>query len=63
VSTVDRVRRWLYRVAAHQEGATAAEYALILALVAVVLISSLSALGAALNEKIRAIIDRIANAW
>jgi len=42
-----------------QEGATTAEYALVLTLVVVILISTLSALGAALNVKLRAIIDQI----
>ncbi|MCL4426522.1 MAG: Flp family type IVb pilin [Firmicutes bacterium] len=43
-------------------GATTAEYALVLALVVVILISSLTALGNALNQKIKMIIDQITNA-
>jgi Flp pilus assembly pilin Flp len=51
------VRYYLWR--ARQEGATTAEYALVLTLIVIVLISTLSALGAALNEKLRDIIDQI----
>jgi len=42
-----------------EKGATTAEYALILTLVVIILISTLSALGAALNQKLRLIIDQI----
>lgn len=42
-----------------EKGATTAEYALILTLVVIILISTLSALGSALNTKLRAIIDQI----
>ena len=41
------------------DGATTAEYALILTLVVIMLISTLSALGTALNTKLRTIIDQI----
>jgi Flp pilus assembly pilin Flp len=44
---------------ARSDGATAAEYALVLTLVVVILISSLSALGTALNAKLHAIIEQI----
>ncbi len=40
-------------------GVTTAEYALLLALVVVVLISSLSALGATLQDKLQGIIDTL----
>jgi pilus assembly protein Flp/PilA len=56
------MRRLLARaflLLASEEGATAAEYALVLTLVVVILISSLSALGTALNTKLQAIIDQI----
>jgi pilus assembly protein Flp/PilA len=43
-------------------GASSAEYALILALVVISLITTLSALGAALNDKLREIVEQIANA-
>ncbi|MDP2857598.1 MAG: Flp family type IVb pilin [Bacillota bacterium] len=44
---------------ARQEGVTTAEYALVLTLVVIILISTLSALGTALNAKLRGIIDQI----
>ncbi len=44
---------------ARQDGATTAEYALVLTLVVIILISTLSALGNALNSKLRSIIDQI----
>ena len=47
-----RVSRW-------KRGATAAEYALILALVAVILIGSLTRLGQALTNQLEDIIDKI----
>jgi Flp pilus assembly pilin Flp len=40
-----------------ERGVTTAEYALLLALVVIVLISSLSALGATLQDKLQSIID------
>ncbi len=49
-------------IARNERGATSAEYALVLALVVVTLISTLTALGAALNDKLRSIIDQISNA-
>jgi Flp pilus assembly pilin Flp len=45
-----------------QRGATAAEYALILALVAVMLIGSLTRLGQALTNQLEGIIDKISGA-
>ncbi len=45
-----------------RDGAASTEYALLLALVVVVLISSLSALGAELNNKLNAIILQIRGA-
>ncbi|MEW6523097.1 MAG: Flp family type IVb pilin [Bacillota bacterium] len=42
-----------------RRGATTAEYALILALVVVVLITTLNSLGSVLNEKLRLIIDQL----
>jgi len=45
-----------------EKGATVAEYALILALVVVVLIATLSRLGAVLNERLLDIIAEISNA-
>ncbi|MCL6449674.1 MAG: Flp family type IVb pilin [Acetobacteraceae bacterium] len=48
--------------AASPEGATTTEYALLLALVVVVLIGTLSALGSVLNEKLQEIIDEISHA-
>lgn len=50
------------RVVRSEEGATITEYALLLALVVVVLISTLSALGAALNSKLLDIISQIQGA-
>ncbi len=46
----------------NERGATSAEYALILALVVITLITTLSALGATLNAKLTSIIDQISNA-
>jgi len=46
----------------NQNGATVAEYALVLALVVVALITTLSGLGDALGTKIRELTDRIRNA-
>lgn len=55
--------RWLRRCPDDPEGgATTTEYALLLALVVVVLIGTLTSLGAALNDKLRDIIDQITNA-
>lgn len=42
-----------------QRGVTTAEYALLLALVVIVLISSLTSLGATLQERLQAIIDTL----
>ena len=60
-----RLRR-LGRTVAHrlagQRGASTAEYALILTLVVVILISTLSTLGAVLDEKLRDIILQIQGA-
>ncbi|HLS88463.1 MAG TPA: Flp family type IVb pilin [Sphingobacteriaceae bacterium] len=58
-------RYWLYRlglVLRDARGATTAEYALLLALVVIVLIGTLGALGQALDVKINGIIDDIGNA-
>lgn len=43
----------------NHRGVTTAEYALLLALVVVVLISSLTTLGATLQDKLQAIIDTL----
>jgi len=53
--TVKRALSWM----TSEHGATTAEYALILTLVVIILISTLSALGSALQIKLRAIIDQI----
>jgi Flp pilus assembly pilin Flp len=55
LATLRRVFRW----ASSEGGATTAEYALILTLVVIMLISSLSSLGVALQTKLRAIIEQI----
>ena len=47
------------RVRLDQRGVTTAEYALLLALVVVVLIGSLSALGSTLQAKLQGIIDSL----
>lgn len=49
----------LIRAMKCQKGATTAEYALILALVVIILIGTLNNLGSALNDKLRDIIDQI----
>ncbi|HSW10542.1 MAG TPA: Flp family type IVb pilin [Bacillota bacterium] len=51
----DRVLAWL----ASEEGATITEYALLLALVVVVLIATLSELGTTLQARLQEIIDRL----
>ncbi|MEW6242707.1 MAG: Flp family type IVb pilin [Bacillota bacterium] len=53
---------WLLGRILTEKGATVAEYALILALVVVVLIATLSRLGAVLNERLLDIIAEISNA-
>ncbi len=55
ISRLFALAKWI----GNEDGATTAEYALILTLVVLILISSLSALGAALNDKLRGIIDQI----
>lgn len=52
-----RLRKWRHYL--DSRGVTTAEYALLLALVVVVLISSLSALGATLQDKLQGIIDTL----
>lgn len=62
---MERLGRWIlrWRLALMDErGATTAEYALILALVAVVLIGALSQLGMALSSKIQSIADTLGGA-
>ena len=58
-----RVRRFVRAAVGNrrldERGVTTAEYALLLALVVVVLISSLTALGATLEDKIQDIIDTL----
>jgi len=58
-----RVRRFVRAAVGNrrldERGVTTAEYALLLALVVVVLISSLTALGATLQDKIQDIIDTL----
>jgi Flp pilus assembly pilin Flp len=49
----------LKRVIGDEEGATVAEYALVLALVVISLVAVLSALGQTLQDKIYAIIDSL----
>ncbi|MDI3269851.1 MAG: Flp family type IVb pilin [Bacillota bacterium] len=51
------IRFWLWW--RRQEGAATAEYALLLVLVALALITGLTSLGSALNEKIQHVIDTI----
>lgn len=51
-----------HRLRREESGATTAEYALVLALVVVILISTLTALGNSLNQKLKGIIDQITNA-
>ena len=52
----------LWRFASDARGAATTEYALLLALVVVVLIGTLTSLGAALNEKLKDIIDQVSGA-
>jgi len=58
-----RVRRFVRAVVGNrrldERGVTTAEYALLLALVVVVLISSLTTLGATLQDKLQGIIDTL----
>jgi Flp pilus assembly pilin Flp len=54
---IDKVRR--FRAVLNDRGVTTAEYALLLALVVVVLISSLTTLGATLQAKLQSIIDTL----
>lgn len=54
VSFLRRVKRYL-----DERGVTTAEYALLLALVVVVLITSLTTLGATLQAKLQGIIDSL----
>jgi Flp pilus assembly pilin Flp len=61
-SVVCRLTGGVCGIASSERGATSAEYALILALVVITLITTLSALGAALNHKLTSIIDQISNA-
>ncbi len=60
-SSASLLRRAFGRVRARfgERGVTTAEYALLLALVVVVLISSLTALGSTLQEKLQGIIDTL----
>lgn len=60
--TMRNVMGSLRRVIRVSTGATAAEYALILALVAVILIGSLTRLGQVLTTRLEDIIDRISSA-
>ncbi|GEM_PF-2388795 len=53
---------WWNRTVSGESGATTTEYALILALVVVVLIGSLSSLGAVLQERLQEIIAQIQGA-
>jgi len=57
---------WLGRLAARaaapQRGATTAEYAMILALVVIVLLTSLTALGSVLEDKLDEIVSRLTTA-
>jgi len=57
-----RISRGLRVIWRSKRGATTAEYALILALVVVMLISTLTALGQTLNHKLQEIINQISNA-
>ena len=57
-----RTYTYIHTKLGSEEGAASTEYALLLALVVVVLISSLSALGAELNNKLNSIILRIRGA-
>ncbi|MEW6309174.1 MAG: Flp family type IVb pilin [Bacillota bacterium] len=50
------MKTWLTRLLNRSHGATTAEYALLLALVVIVLISTLTELGAALRDKLQQII-------
>lgn len=54
-----RLHLGAWRARLDTRGVTTAEYALLLALVVVVLISSLSALGATLQDKLQGIIDTL----
>lgn len=57
-----RLARWaagMLRGPEGRRGASTAEYALLLALVVIVLISALSTLGGVLNEKLQAIIEQL----
>lgn len=51
--------RQIRRLAAPESGAATTEYALVLALVVVILITTLTSLGAALQDRIQSIIDSI----
>ncbi len=55
-------RRYKSETETEQKGASTTEYALLLALVVVVLISSLSSLGAALRSKLQDIITQLTTA-
>lgn len=50
------MKTWLTRLLNRSHGATTAEYALLLALVVIVLMSTLTELGAALRDKLQQII-------
>lgn len=56
-----RVREFARGVARREEGATAVEYALMVALIAVVIIGAVFVLGGNLNETFEEVGDSIAN--
>ena len=58
----ERLSRNAWRLVASEKGASTAEYALILTLIVVMLISTLSTLGSVLDEKLRDIITQIQGA-
>ncbi len=53
------ILRWLYWTLRSDRGVTTTEYALLLALIVVMLIGTLSALGGALENKLHEIITQI----
>ena len=59
LSIRDRVMSRVREAAGDEAGATVAEYALVLVLVSVAVITVLSSLGSALQDKIAAIVTRI----
>jgi Flp pilus assembly pilin Flp len=54
-----RLVNWLRRLLGNDRGATVAEYALVLVLVAVALIGVLTTLGDALRNRIQDVIDKL----